>query len=57
MGFVGKVMDSVSGIKILYIIGILIFIVAFVVVLYKVIKMPKKDIEKYKNSILDQVEP
>lgn len=52
MGFAGKVMDG-SGIEIYYIIGALIFITLFIVILIRTIRMPKKDLIRYKTSILE----
>lgn len=56
MGFVGDVLNKVNGIEIYYIAGILIFIVGFIVLIYKTFKIPKTDLLKYKTSILDQEE-
>lgn len=53
MGFVGKVMDGVNGIHIYYIIGIFIFITLFLVILIRTIRIPKKNLQDYKNAILD----
>jgi hypothetical protein len=56
MSFVGDVLDSVNGIQWFYIAGILIFIALFIVILYRTSKIPKTDIEKFKNGILDSDE-
>lgn len=53
MGFVSEVLKNIDGIQWYYIIGILIFIVLFLVILYRTIKTPKKDLIEYKTSILD----
>lgn len=59
MGFVSEVLKGVYGIQWYYIIGIAIFIALFVIVVYKTIRIPKSDLKKYKNSILeeDDMEP
>jgi hypothetical protein len=53
MSFVGDVLKDVEGIQYFYIVGLFIFLILFFVVLYRTIKIPKKDLEKYKTSILD----
>ena len=59
MSFVGDVLKSVEGIQYLYIVGIFIFFGLFVVMIYRTIKMPGKDLIEYKSSILDDnnIEP
>ena len=54
MGFVGKVMDSVSGTEWFYIIGIVIFIALFIAIVYRTVRIPKATLEGYKSAILDQ---
>lgn len=56
MGFVGKVMDGVEGIHLYYIIGLFIFLILFVVILVRTIRIPKKDLMEYKTAILDDSE-
>ncbi len=53
MSFVGDVLKDVQGIQYFYIVGLFIFIVLYFVVLYRTMKIPKKDLEKFKSSILD----
>ncbi len=53
MNFVSDVLKDVNGIQWYYIIGIAIFISLFIVVLYRTIKTPKKDLVQYKNAILE----
>lgn len=53
MSFVGEVLRNTAGIQYYYIVGLFIFITLFFVVLYRTIKIPKKDLEEYKTSILD----
>jgi hypothetical protein len=53
MSFVGDVLKDVQGIQYFYIVGLFIFMILFFVVLYRTMKIPKKDLEKFKTSILD----
>ncbi len=53
MNFVSDVLKDVNGIQWYYIIGIAIFISLFIVILYRTIKTPKKDLVQYKNAILE----
>ncbi len=53
MSFVGDVLKNVEGIQYFYIVGLLIFIILFIIVIYRTVKIPKKDLEQYKTSILD----
>lgn len=56
MKFVSGVLGDVDGIQNFYIVGMMIFLVLFVVILYRTIKMPKKDLIKFKTDILDDYE-
>jgi hypothetical protein len=56
MGFVGEVLDNVKNIHIYYIIGIFIFLVLFVVILIRTIRIPKTELVKMKTAILDNQE-
>lgn len=53
MKIVSNVLESIEGISIYYIIGLLIFVVLFIVILIRTIKMPKAEVERIKNSILN----
>ena len=59
MSFVSNVLNGVNGIQYFYIVGIFIFIGLFIVMIYRTIKIPKKDLTKIKSSILDDdnIEP
>lgn len=59
MNFVSNVLNGVEGIQYFYIVGIFIFISLFVVMIYRTIKIPGKDLAEYKSSILDDntIEP
>jgi len=56
MSFVGNVLQNVDGIQYFYIAGILIFIALFIVIVYRTIKIPRKDLDDFKTSIFDEEE-
>jgi hypothetical protein len=56
MGFVGDVLQNVNGIQYFYIVGILIFISLFVIIVYRTVKIPRKDLTEFKTSIFEQEE-
>ncbi len=56
MSFVGDVLQNVNGIQYFYIIGILIFITLFIVIVYRTVKIPRKDLDEFKTSIFEEEE-
>jgi hypothetical protein len=56
MSFVSGVLNGVDGIQYFYIVGLLIFMTLFIVILYRTIKIPRKDLIKFKTSILEKDE-
>ena len=56
MKFVGEVLGNVNGIQYYYIVGLLIFISLMIVILYRTIKMPKKELIDIKTSIFEKDE-
>lgn len=56
MGFVAEVLKDTEGIRLLYSIGIVIFVTLFVVILIRTLRIRKKDLISYKTAILDQEE-
>jgi TM2 domain-containing membrane protein YozV len=56
MSFAGNVLQNVDGIQYFYIAGIFIFIALFIVIVYRTIKIPRKDLDDFKTSIFDQEE-
>ena len=56
MKFVGEVLGNVNGIQYYYIVGLIIFISLMIVILYRTIKMPKKEIIDIKTSIFEKDE-
>lgn len=53
MKFVSGVLGDVNGIQNFYIVGILVFLVLFFVILYRTLRIPKKDLIQFKSAILD----
>ena len=56
MSFVSGVLNGVEGIQYYYMVGLLIFMTLFIVILYRTIKIPRKDLMKFKASILENDE-
>lgn len=53
MGFVGELFKNDSLAQLYNIIGLFIFIGLFVIMIYRVIKMPKSELNQIKESILE----
>lgn len=53
MKIVSNVLENIEGIQIFYIIGLLLFVLLFIVILIRTIRMPRKETEEIKNSILN----
>ena len=56
MKLVGNLLENIEGIQIYYIIGLLIFVALFIVIFIRTMHMPDKEMEKIKNSILNDKE-
>lgn len=56
MKIVSNLLENIEGIQIYYIIGLLIFVVLFMVIFIRTMRMPNKEMEKIKNSILQDNE-
>lgn len=52
MKIVSNVLENIEGIQIFYITGLLIFFVFFLIILVRTLRMPNKEMERIKNSIL-----
>lgn len=52
MKIVSNILENIEGIQIFYIIGLLIFFVLFLIILVRTLRMPNKEMERIKNSIL-----
>ena len=56
MKIISNLLENIQGIQIYYIVGLLIFVTLFVVIFIRTIRMPKREVEKIKNSILNDNE-
>ena len=52
MKIVSNLLQDIEGIQIYYIIGLLLFFGLIIVILVRTMRMPDKEIEDIKNSIL-----
>ncbi|MCK3682591.1 cbb3-type cytochrome c oxidase subunit 3 [Maribellus sp. YY47] len=52
MKIVSDLLTSIEGIRIFYIVGLLIFVVLFIVITVRTMRIPNKEMENIKNSIL-----
>ncbi len=52
MKIVSNLLTSIEGIQIFYIIGLLIFVALFIVIFIHTMRLPDKEMEDIKNSIL-----
>ena len=53
MKIVSNLLENIEGIQIYYIVGLLIFVTLFSVITIRTIRMPKTEVDKIKNSILN----
>jgi TM2 domain-containing membrane protein YozV len=56
MKIVSNLLENIEGIQIYYIVGLLIFVTLFIIITIRTIRMPKTEVEKIKNSILNDNE-
>ena len=56
MKIVSEVLTGIEGIRIFYIIGLLIFMALFIVIFVRTMRIPKSYVEEIKNSILSDGE-
>ncbi len=56
MKIVSNLLTSIEGIQMFYIVGLLIFVVLFVVIFIRTMRLKNKDMEDIKNSILSDDE-
>ncbi len=56
MKIVSNLLENIEGIQIYYIIGLLIFVLLFIVILIRTMRMPNEEMDKIKNSILQENE-
>jgi hypothetical protein len=56
MRIISNLLESIEGIRIFYIIGLLIFVALFIVILIRTVRMKNAEMDKIKNSILSDEE-
>ena len=56
MKMISNILENIEGIRIYYIVGLLLFLGFFIVILIRTLRMPAKEAEKIKNSILNDNE-
>ena len=56
MKIVSNLLENIEGIQMYYIIGLLIFVVLFIVIFVRTMRMSNKEMDKIKNSILQENE-
>ena len=56
MKIVSNLLENIEGIQIYYIVGLLIFVALFIIITIRTIRMPKTEVDKIKNSILNDNE-
>lgn len=52
MKLVGGLLESIEGIQIFYIVGLLLFFGLFIVILIRTLRRPKQEMNEIKESIL-----
>ena len=52
MKIVSNVLENIDGIQLFYIVGLLLFFTLFVVIFYRTMKRPNKEMSDIKKSIL-----
>ncbi|WP_303921954.1 hypothetical protein [Draconibacterium sediminis] len=52
MKIVSNLLTSIEGIQIFYIVGLLIFVLLFIVIFIRTMRIPNQQMEDIKNSIL-----
>lgn len=57
MKIVSNLLEGIEGIQIFYIIGLLIFVLLFIVIFVRTMRMSNKDMDEIKNSILQETDP
>ena len=56
MKIVSNLLTSIEGIQIFYIVGLLIFVVMFIVIVIRTMRLKNNDMDAIKNSILSDGE-
>lgn len=53
MKIISNLLENIEGIQFYYIVGLLIFVTLFIFISIRTFRMPKTEVEKIKNSILN----
>ena len=53
MKLISNLLETIDGIQYWYIAGLLIFFIMFIIFMIRILMKPRKEMEKIKNSILD----
>ncbi len=56
MKIVSNLLENIEGIQLYYIVGLLIFFTLFIIIFIRTIRRPNQEMEKIKNSILNDNE-
>ena len=56
MKIVSNLLENIEGIQIYYIVGLLIFVLLFIVIAIRTYRMSNKEADDIKNSILNESE-
>ena len=52
MKLVSNLLEDIEGIRIFYIFGLILFFTLFIIILVRTLRIPNKEMEDIKNSIL-----
>ncbi len=52
MKIVSNLLEGIEGIRIFYIFGLLLFFTLFIIILVRTLRIPNKEMDEIKNSIL-----
>lgn len=52
MKIVSNLLENIEGIQIYYIVGLLIFVILFIFIFIRTMRIPNSEMNKIKNSIL-----
>ena len=57
MTLVSSLLESMTGIHIFYVVGLLIFITLFIVIFIRTMRRPAAEMNEYKESIFNDKDP
>lgn len=57
MKLVSNVLESMTGIHIFYVVGLLIFITLFIIIFIRTMRRPAAEMNAYKESIFNENDP